>query len=399
MAGITVKPILACNFGCSGCYESEIFRLNNNSPETYDLKSIIEGMHRSPSGPCTLHGGEITLMPVKDLRVICEAAHQQGRRINMQTNASIITDELLDLMVEFQISAGVSLNGPGALNRDRQIGDIETTDKMTQRVHKNIERMRERGIEVGIITVLSQTNAARGSLLSELIDWAESMGNRFGIWGFRFNPLHEDTGQNELHPNQAAAAYSMLADATLADKRKMWNPFREFTDNLFGLGLQPCWVGRCDVYSTDAVFALFGDGSAGNCLRTAKAGIPYLRAGDANDLRESILQQIAMEDGGCGGCRFWRVCHGGCPAEAVNSDWRNKSRFCQMYQTTYAHLINKFQAMMPNFTPITEWTTNDEADLMRSVQNRHPRVDALNPANPNWSVRPSLYSPSARVQK
>src|SRR5689334_14659155 len=129
MAGVTLKPILGCNMSCRGCYEGEIFKLNNNQPEPYNLKAIIETMRHSPGGNCTLHGGEITLMPVKEMRVICEAARDQKRRINMQTNASIVTDELLDLLVEFQVSVGVSLDGPGALNRDRHIADLEATDR------------------------------------------------------------------------------------------------------------------------------------------------------------------------------------------------------------------------------------------------------------------------------
>lgn len=357
MSGITLKPILGCNMGCVGCYEGDIFRANGNKPDPYNLDAMIERMLHGPPGAVTLHGGEITLMPVADMEKLL-AAIPAGRGINVQTNGSLLRPKVLDLFKRYAVHIGVSLNGPDVLNRDRRAAPLarassdSATDRLTSIIFKNIEKARSMDIPCSVITVLSTTNAGRDEDLERLIDWAADWGQRLGIWGWRWNMLHEENedARIQLVVERASVVYRRLVDATFADARRQWNPFREFVGNLTGAGLQPCWMGTCDPYHTAAVWAVFGDGSVGNCLRTAKDGTPYLRSEDGiQDYRQRILSALPVSDGGCGGCRWWDYCHGACPAEGEEGDWRNKSRFCQMYIDTYEHIERRIQGVQPNW--------------------------------------------------
>jgi len=206
-------------------------------------------------------------------------------------------------------------------------------------------------------------------------------------------------GDIELSDAEATAAYLALCRACFKDKRRMWTPFREMVDNLWGLGRQPCWMTSCDVYSTEAVYAILADGSIGNCMRTATDGITYLQGPRDPSMRDTLLQAIPMEQGGCGGCRYWRVCHGGCPIEGADGDWRNRTRFCGMIWQTYAEIERQLQGILPNWTPVPDWTTNDEAGMMHSITQRRPSVNAINPIDPAWSARPSTFEQSARTQQ
>lgn len=409
---VTLKPIIGCNLGCNSCYETRIFQANGNKPEAYNLQAVIDKMLMIPGG-VTLHGGEILLMPLPDLRALMQAARDDGRQISVQTNATMISDEHIVLFRECHAGIGVSLNGPAELNRDRRaiphtsrqlpiLEGNDITDKMTERVHRAIFQLRDAEVPVSIICVLSKTNAGDATKLERLIKWAAEMGEAHGVWNIRFNVLHDDysDGANiELTETEATNAYLTLAHAALSDKDRKWLPFREYVDNVEGLGCQPCWHGGCDTYQTAAVHAVFGDGSEGNCLRTAKDGVTYVRDIQTIDMRGQILQQTPKEFGGCKGCRHWRVCKGACPAEAIDGDWRNRSRFCQMYYQTYEWLIDLRQAIEPNWTPCQDWTTNDEPALINSINNRKPLVSSRNPMDPNWSVMPSSWRQDARTQK
>lgn len=353
--GITLKPILGCNMGCTGCYEGDIFRANGNKPNAYNIDAMV-ARYGDRTGAIVLHGGEIGLMPTSDMRKLMEAA--KGRPLVMQTNGSLLRTSVLDLCKEFDVHIGVSLNGPDVLNRDRRaaphqsVATDEATDRLTARIFKNIEKARAQGINCSVITVLSKTNAGEDEKLERLIAWAADWGERLGIWWWRWNTLHEeaDGAEIELDPDRAAAVYKRLVDATFADERRKWNPFREFVGNLTGSPLQPCWMGPCDPYNTEAVYAVFHDGSVGNCLRTAKDGVPYLRSNDGvQHYRQEILQALPMSDGGCGGCIWWKYCHGACPAEAVDGDWRNKSKFCKMYIDTYEHISARIRGVQPDW--------------------------------------------------
>jgi uncharacterized protein len=344
--------------GCTGCYEGDIFKANGNKPEAYNLDRHIQAALNGPPGPAVLHGGEITLMPMADLERLM-AAIAPTRSINMQTNGSMLRTKVLELLVKYHVSLGVSLNGPGDLNRDRRAAPVgtgstdEATDRLTALIFKNVERARaEYDLSVSVITVLSKTNAGDDDKLQRLIGWADDWGERLQIRHWRWNMLHEedDGAEIELSADRAAEVYKQLVDATFADAERKWLPFREFVGNLTGANLQPCWMGTCDPYNTEAVYAVFGDGSVGNCLRTAKDGVPYLRSEDGiHDYRQQILKELPVADGGCGGCKWWDYCHGACPAEGDQGDWRNKSRFCKMYYDTYEHIETRIRGVQPDW--------------------------------------------------
>jgi uncharacterized protein len=349
--------------GCNGCYEGEIFRQNGNKPLPYDLEAIKAKIKSGPRGPAVLHGGEITLMPVPDIEKLCEAIKEDGRTISMQTNGALITPALMKVLKDYEVNVGVSINGPSILNRDRRAAPhttkipeeilIKATDKLTERIENNIFRMLDAGIWAGLITVLSQTNAGNDSKINLLIDWGLMMEAR-GVKNHRWNLLHQDfdTPRVELTPEQALLVYKKLIGTTFENSTRSWEPFRNMFRNIDGTQNRECWFSPCDPYHTAAVHAVFNDGSEGNCLRTAKDGIPYLRAEDGEQHhRQELLISIPFADGGCGGCPWWKVCYGGCPGEAVDGDWRNKTRFCTTFIGTYEHLVEKRRAYGADWRP------------------------------------------------
>lgn len=402
---VTLKAVMGCNLGCRGCYEAEVFRLR---PEMkyYDFDKVMASLRKARSGGLALHGGEPLLLPLEKIRQVFELCREQQRRISIQTNATLITEAHIAIFREYGVGVGVSVNGPEDLNDDRQARDPSRTRQVTKRVHQNIERMVQAGLSVSIITVLSATNAGDDDRLGRLISWAAGLGESLGIWDFRFNPLYLD--KNDIHesawgasqdleltPERLSFVWRRLAEVCFEDHRRRWLPFREMVDNLWGLGISPCWFAPCDVYATDAVFAVLPDGSYGNCQRTSVDGTSWIRDDDMRDLRQEILPSISMSDGGCGGCRYWRVCGGGCPAEAVDSDWRNRSRFCQAIYDLYSYIEQRVKGLLPNWIPVPDWTTNDEQDLMVTRQRRRPRVNALALADPDCSPCASTWAHSA----
>ncbi len=389
---LTLKPILRCNLDCVDCYERTTLNPKNPRP---DVEAIIATMARErPGERVILHGGEIMLLRMDEAERLCAAAKAQGRALDMQTNATLLTDEWADLIVRYNIQVGISLNGPGALNRSRWLENNEVTDRMTQRVHDAVERIGKLGQLSGLIVVLSRTNADTDEKLDALIEWAEKwVGETCGCWSIRWNPLFG--GDEQLSPERLVEVYRRLVGATVADRHRLWLPFREFIDNLCGLGLRPCWMQPCDPYNTDAVHAIFYDGSEGNCLRTSPDGVPWQRAADKVFIRQDLLFQIPMEDGGCGGCRYWNFCHGGCPAEGEGDDWRNKTRWCDAIQGAYKAIEDGMSGWLPNWRPATNWQHPDDAALGRSIDARKPLINAFGAMVPSAKA-PSTYERRSR---
>lgn len=374
---LTLKPVLRCNLACVGCYESSVLNQSSARP---DIEAMLKTAAASQDTSATLHGGEILMLRPEEAERLCEGLKVLKKTISMQTNGTMLTPHWLRLIEHYKIAVGVSLNGPGKLNRARWAGSEAATDLMTARVHNAVEKLAKMERLNGLIVVLSTHNAGTDEDLETLIDWAHGyVGGVLDCWNIRFNPLF---GESELSQERLQVVYARLLAATTASPKHQWLPFREWIDNLCGLGLQPCWMKPCDPYQTEAVHAVFGDGSSGNCLRTSPDGTPWQRADQQSLIRQEILYQIPMGDGGCGGCRYFNFCHGGCPAEAVDGDWRNKSRWCGTILATYEAIESGLGGWLPNWRSAADWQPEDPGALARSIENRQPLIKAFGSMDP-----------------
>jgi uncharacterized protein len=373
-----LNALLRCNLTCTGCSHGSVLGAKNPRP---DIEAMATTLASFPAGEdVVFHGGEPLMLRAEEAEALCQAAKEQGRKIHMQTNATMLTAHWLRLIEHYEISVGVSLNGPGRLNRARRAGSDEVTDRMTARVHEACEKLAKMDRLNGLIVVLSTHNAGTDEDLETLIDWARGyVGGVLGCWSIRWNPLY---GESELSPERLTAVYQRLLTAAVASPKHQWLPFREYIDNLSGLGLSPCWMKPCDPYKTEAVHGINTDGSEGSCLRMSPDGIPWQRAAEQSFVRQDILFQIPMAEGGCGGCRYWNFCHGGCPAEAVGDDWRNKSRWCGTILATYEAIETGLGGWLPNWRSAADWEAKDPGALATSIENRTPLIKAFGAMDP-----------------
>jgi uncharacterized protein len=418
--GLTLKPIVACNMRCPGCYEGSIPMLWSGEKVPYDMAKIKAGIQAFIDGwrypgyapEVTFHGGEATLMRHEDLEELIKFCRERGAHVAIQTNGTLITARLIEVFKKYQVGIGVSIDGPWPIGRSRLLVPegktpeesakaLQINKRNVEKIMENIELMRKHGLNVSVICVLTKANAGTRDRLAQLKNWILHL-KTIGICDGRLNPLYDDDPvikeDLELTAEQYNYAFNDLADFILSDPELKWNSFREMVDNLLGLGIQPCWFSACDVYNTAAVQALFGDGSPGNCLRTSQDGVAYMRdTTQMSSVRQEILAQTPQELGGCKDCPWWRVCHGGCPAEAINGDWRNRSRFCPA--ENYAHLSKKLHALLPNVKTVEEWTTNDEQWLEQCRAERRSDLNAFMTMDPNWSKNGSSYQKAAEQRR
>lgn len=82
------------------------------------------------------------------------------------------------------------------------------------------------------------------------------------------------------------------------------------------------------------------DGETSQCGRSADWGLlPYGNIRDrtlaqilADNQRDQLKERVKiLELGECAGCRFWEICHGGCPLDAwsKHENFMHKSEWCE----------------------------------------------------------------------
>ena len=128
--GLVVKIAQRCNLNCSYCYmyqhadQSWRQRPPFMSEETFGhlLTRIEEYCDGRPGREMnlTFHGGEPMLMDPRQFdRLVGMAVEKLKDRVSlgMQTNATLVTDEWIEVLKRHNLRVGVSLDGPPELHR------------------------------------------------------------------------------------------------------------------------------------------------------------------------------------------------------------------------------------------------------------------------------------------
>lgn len=129
ITGLVVKIAQRCNLNCSYCYmyqhadQSWRQRPPFMSEETFGhlLTRIEEYCDRRPGREMnlTFHGGEPMLMSPRQFdRLVSMAVEKLKDRVSlgMQTNATLVTDEWIEVLKRHNLRVGVSLDGPPELH-------------------------------------------------------------------------------------------------------------------------------------------------------------------------------------------------------------------------------------------------------------------------------------------
>lgn len=391
-----------CNLQCDYCYE-HIYRSTVNQRQL-DLEAIKNQIRIENEAPY-LHGGEALLAPLEVLEEILSISYKYNGHSSIQTNGVLINDKHIELFKKYNTYVGVSIDGPGELSKyrkslsgDRNMGDV---------IMGKIRKLREAGIEVGIICVLSTANALPEQR-EAFKEWVREL-KELRITG-RMNPAEVDYPSLQhiaLTPEQLEDFYRDMARFILTEIGGDWLPFRDIVDSLMGLNQGTCVFGDCDYYNATAEKVILSDGTTASCMKTSKTGHLYPRFQDDGNgfakIRYEILPLIDKESGGCKGCKYWRNCMGGCPAEGVDGDWRNKTRFCQAYYGLFEEVSTILKRILPNII-----LTSDEGQSFpsqRTVEGMYPPATAyMTPgyvqAPSSWrqDTRGSAISPYVQVQ-
>ena len=358
---LLIKPASAdCNLRCAYC-----FYLDHNSfyPETPRhrmsdevLAAMVRGYMATPQPTYQFgwQGGEPTLLGVDFFRRAVEYQQRFGVggasvANGLQTNATLITDDLAALLAEYRFLTGVSLDGPRYLHdRYRLTADGRGSHRD---VLAGIRRLETHRAEFNILTLVSAANVREPA---EVYHYLCENG-----WLFhQYIPCVEPDPMRQLLP------YSVSAEA--------WG---EFLCRVFD-----CWYAgdtrRVSIRLFDSVLALLVDGVrnicpfGGNCCQyfvVEYNGDVYpcdffverhLRLGNVtSDSWEGLLQspiyrsfgaQKSLWHPSCDACPWLWICQGDCLKHRLcvaGGDPRQLSRLCAGWRLFYEHTLPRFREL------------------------------------------------------
>lgn len=340
---IEVRPLGdLCNLKCSYCYEEGVREAKNVSAK-YSMDKMLKRLEEVGT-EFHLFGGEAFLVPREDRVKLWEFGYERYGKNGIMSNGTLITLQDIEDILKYNVGVGISIDGPNEMNDLRAVrtGGIDATRKATQKTMDNIRLMTKAGVSVGVIICLHKRNATKELLprLLNFIDWLDKTGVKFGnIHTLEVEATMRDQDRDVLTQEENIYALKKLANFFQERPHLSFKPFTDMKEMLINRedSKTDCIWQFCDPRNTAGVYGIEGDGSLSNCGRASKDGINWYKTERYSYLRYIALYNTPEENGGCKGCRFWLVCGGQCPGEAINADFRNKSTNCATYKAMLTH--------------------------------------------------------------
>jgi uncharacterized protein len=348
---IILQPLgVQCNIQCQYCYQNPQ-RDAGNPPHAYDLEKIKAGVENE-GGPFIIFGGEALLLPEKDLEELWAWGLEKYGSNSTQTNGTLINDNHIHLFKQYKVSVGISMDGPGELNDVRWAGNLERTREATAKTQAAIERLCQERIPIGLIVTLHRCNATKDKLplMHNWFRYLESIG----VTQARLHILevHNESIRKKYQLNSEENLEAFLSFLNLEKELTTlkFDVFQDMRNLLLGQNKETgCVWNACDPYTTEAVRGIGSNGQSSNCESANTDGISFTKADIEGFERYLALYHTPQEYGGCKGCRFFLMCKGQCPGEAIDGDWRNRGEYCEVWKGLFRHLEEEMleQGLIP----------------------------------------------------
>lgn len=342
---VMLIPTLGCPSRCSYCWSSE-----ERSPimSIDTIKEVVEWLKnfRDDSVTFTFHGGEPLLAGAdfyrKALPLLSENLSHLKPKFALQTNLWRLTPELAEVLAEYDIPIGSSLDGPKELN------DLQRGNGYYEKTMKGYEIAKAHGLKVQFICTFT----------SHSVKSKENIFNFFLESGSTFKlhpalPSLRDSNPDKwaLDPKEYGELLVYLLDQYLENIDSI--EIRNIND------LCRCvFTGRGTVCTfADCMgntFAVGPDGGIYPCYRFI--GMPKYVMGNVCDhpSKEDLAQSFAWKlmfqfkeyvNQNCKRCKHIRYCRGGCPYNAIaptGGEIKGVDPHCIAYKRIFDEINDRF---------------------------------------------------------
>ena len=338
----------SCNLFCAHCRASSANEPYEDELSTEECLHLIDEILKVGKPVLILTGGEPLLR--YDLLQVGRYAVENGLRVVMGTNGTLITEEIADKLKEMPVSrVGVSIDFPTPELQDKFRGKAGAFEAAMA----GIARARQAGIEVQINSTITKLNA---SYLNELLGLALKAGavafhpfmlvptgRGKGLEAVEMSPEEYEQTLNWVYDKQRELGDRIFFKPTDAPHYLRVVRQRSREDNPQGTSSteKPESTGRHSATNSLTRGCLAGTGFCFISHRGRMQGCGYLdvEAGNIRDKNFSEiwanstlfreLRDLSNIKGKCGVCEYKKVC-GGCRARAYEAtgDYLEAEPYC-----------------------------------------------------------------------
>jgi uncharacterized protein len=351
---IMLIPTLGCPARCSYCWSSE-----PGSP-VMSIETVHETVEwlkkfRTDRVTFTFHGGEPLLAGAdfyrQALPMIAEGLQHLKPEFALQSNLWLMTPELADILAEYHVPIGSSIDGPEELN------DLQRGKGYFKRTMQGYEIAKTHGVFVRFIcTFTAQSVKQREDIFNFFLK------NRFVM---KLHPALPSLRSNQpgkwaLDPQEYGELLVYLLDKYLdhMGEIEIMN-INDLFRCVFTRRGSVCTFVDC----MGNTFAIGPDGSIYPCYRFVGMAqyimgnvadhptVEDLRQSDAWKRMDRYRQYV---DQACGECTHIRYCRGGCPYNAIvacGGEDRGVDPNCTAYKRIFGEISDRLNREMAESLP------------------------------------------------
>jgi uncharacterized protein len=224
---IVLKVTNKCNLKCSYCYnegfEQSEYPPNNAVAEEQVEKNLESALKYCDKGlVIAFHGGEPFLrfdLITKVSKKILKKAQDMNKEVEfcIQTNATLLTPEIINYIKTEKIGLGISLDGPAEINdANRKTKDGKGS---SAKLFKNLSLLKDSKINVNILSVVNNLNARR---LADNVSFFQEQGFKSVKFSFFFKAGNASSLDNSM-PTPEDAIFGFKDLITRIQKKQIWD--------------------------------------------------------------------------------------------------------------------------------------------------------------------------------
>lgn len=348
-----IIPTLGCPSKCSYCWSSE-----EGSPimDMETVRDVVLWLKNFRDDPVTFtfHGGEPLLAGAdfyrKALPLLSEELNHLDPSFALQTNLWKLTPELAQVLAEYHIPIGSSLDGPKDLN------DLQRSEGYYDRTMKGYEIAKAHGLQVQFICTFTSYSV---KFKEEIFNYFLENGLTLKLHPALPSLRSQDPDKWALAPDEYGELLVYLLDRYLENMGQIEvRNINDYCRCVFTNRGTVCTFVDC----MDSTFAVGPDGSIYPCYRFV--GMPEYVMGHVHDCPSQedlaasaagrrMLQFKEHVNQECKGCRHIRYCRGGCPYNAIaptGGEIKGVDPHCIAYKRIFDEISDRFnKEMMASF--------------------------------------------------
>ena len=347
---IMIIPTLGCPRKCKYCWSSDVNSPKMSMETVYDIVEWLKPVEKDHV-TFTFHGGEPLLAGADFYRtallLISKELSHMHPEFAMQTNLWLMTDEIADILQEYHIPIGSSIDGPEDLT------NYQRGDGYFERCMKGYETARRHGLLVRFICTFTNSSVQRKE---DIVRFFEEQG-----WVMKLHPaLPSLKGDNPnawtLEPEDYGELLVWLLDTAIDHPQFEIMNVNDLCRCVYTNTGSVCTYADC----MGSTFAVGPDGAIYPCYRFI--GMPEWVMGYVKDKPslETLMDSPAGRlmtaykshvDEVCSGCRHIAYCRGGCPYNALarqnkTEDCGGVDPHCRAYMRIFDEICTRLEREM-----------------------------------------------------